>query len=103
MFATAGVVLNNLHYAEVQSVNYRLFEAAGCGAVVATNALPHIDKYFSTGEELIGFVDANDLATKLRSLNASDLDEIGSRARARVAADHTLSERLNDLLSDVSE
>ena len=100
VFREARCVVNNLHYAEYGSVNYRLFEAAGCGAVVATDDVPQVRRYFEPGQEVITFTSSDDLARQLDELSADELDAIGHAAQRRVIEEHRMEFRLQEMLED---
>ena len=70
VFRSAAGVLNTMHPAEVNGVNARLFEAAGCGAAVLTEFRPTVPELFEVGKEVLAFHDFDDLleqATRLLS------------------------------------
>ena len=46
VFRSAAGVLNTMHLAEVNGVNARLFEAAGCGAAVLTEFRSTVPELF---------------------------------------------------------
>ena len=96
----ARCVINNLHYAEYGSVNYRLFEAAGAGAVVATDDVPQVRRYFEPGSKVITFSSSEDLARTLDALSQDELDAIGRAAQRRVANEHRMELRLQEMLED---
>lgn len=100
-FREARGVLNNLHYAEVASVNYRLFEAAGCGGIVLTDDLPQVRRYLVPGEEVVLFTSAADLAGQLDDLSDIDLARIGAAALARVVGEHLVTHRVGEMLADL--
>ncbi len=59
-FRRAAAVLNNLHPAET-GVNCRLFEAAGCGAVVLCEDRPVLGELFERGQEVMTFSSFDEL------------------------------------------
>lgn len=98
-FTCARVVLNTLHYAEVKSVNARLFEATGCGGFVITHRTEGIDALFEVGTEVV----AVDTAAELRDAVLHYLAAPGERTTIAAAgqrrshADHTYQHRLRSL------
>lgn len=100
-FRTARAVLNNLHYSEVGSLNYRAFEAAGCGGVVAIDDVPQVKRYFEPGDEVIVFASPRSLVDQLDELTVADLDAVGERAQQRVAREHLIRHRLAEMLDDL--
>ncbi len=74
VFRDARGVLNNLHFAEVESVNYRLFEAAACRGVVLVDDVPQVRRYLQPGVEVVTFASVQDLVGTLQDLSDADLD-----------------------------
>ena len=101
VFRDARGVLNNLHFAEVESVNYRLFEAAACRGVVLVDEVPQVARFLQPGVEALTFRTAEDLVGVLRELSDHDFDEIGSAAHDRVVRDHQIKHRLDEMLVDL--
>ena len=54
VFRSAAGVLNTMHPSEVNGVNVRLFEAAGCGAAVLTEFRPTVPELFAVGKRGTG-------------------------------------------------
>lgn len=102
VFRDARGVLNNLHYAEVGSVNYRLFEAAACRGVVLVDDVPQVSRYFEPGAEVITFRSVTDLVKTLGDLSDADLAAIGGAAHARVTREHLIRHRLEAMLEDLA-
>ena len=100
VFRDARCVVNNLHYAEYGSVNYRLFEAAGAGAVVATDDVPQVVRYLDPGTEVITFSSAEDLANQLDEMSPEELNRVGQAAQQRVVKDHRMEFRTQEMLED---
>jgi spore maturation protein CgeB len=104
VFRSAAGVLNNMHPSEVNGVNVRLFEAAGCGAAVLTEFRSTVPELFAVGKEVLAFHDFDDLveqATRLlseRGLTA----QIGDAAAQRAHRDHTYGLRVNTILEKLS-
>ena len=61
VFRSAAGVLNTMHLGEVNGVNARLFEAAGCGAAVLTEFRSTVPELFAVGKEVLVFHDFDDL------------------------------------------
>lgn len=103
VFRSASAVLNNLHPAEMDGVNARLFEAAGCGAVVLTEYRPALAKLFAD-DEVMSFANYEQLLVSARAAVAGELpaQAIGDRASARAHHDHSYTERLRSLLEWLS-
>jgi spore maturation protein CgeB len=71
----------------------RVFEAAGAGACLITDAWEGIEQFLSPGEEILVARDGQDVAHHLQALTPGHAAAIGAAARARVLADHTYSQR----------
>ena len=104
VFRSAAGVLNTMHPGEVNGVNARLFEAAGCGAAVLTEFRSTVPELFAVGKEALAFHDFDDLveqATRLlseRGLTA----QIGDAAAQRAHRDHTYDLRVTAILEKLS-
>jgi spore maturation protein CgeB len=99
VFRGASAVLNNLHPAEMDGVNARLFEATGCGALVLTENRPTLSSLFDD-DEVVSFASYDQLLGAARAAAAGDLPakEFGDRASARAHAEHRYVDRLTRLL-----
>jgi spore maturation protein CgeB len=104
IFRSAAGVLNTLHPAEVQGVNVRLFEAAGCGAAVLTEFRPTLPDLFAMGEEVLAYSDFDDLLDKAtRLLNEAGITaRLGDAAAKRAHRDHTYDLRVAKILQALS-
>lgn len=71
----------------------RVFEAAGAGACLITDAWEGIELFLKPGEELLVARDGRDVADLICSLSAGDAKQIGQRALSRVLGEHTYSHR----------
>ena len=104
VYRSAAGVLNNLHPAEIEGVNARLFEAAGCGAAVLTEFRPTLPDLFAIGDEVLAFRDFDELlgqATRL--LNEPALSaKIGDAAARRGHESHPYEKRLAVILEKLS-
>jgi spore maturation protein CgeB len=103
VFRSAAGVLNNLHPAEVEGVNMRLFEAAGCGAAVLSEFRPAIPALFADGEEVLTFRDFDELvAGATRLLTEPGLTgRLGDAAAMRAHREHTIGHRLVTILETI--
>ena len=104
VFRSAAGVLNTMQLGEMNGVNARLFEAAGCGAAVLTEFRPTVPELFAVGKEVLAFHDFDDLveqATRLlseRGLTA----RLGDAATQRAHRDHTYDLRVTAILEKLS-
>jgi spore maturation protein CgeB len=71
----------------------RVFEAAGAGACLITDAWIGIELFLKPGEEILVARDGADVVEIMRSLDEQRAAEIGQRALDRVLAEHTYRRR----------
>ncbi len=71
----------------------RVFEAAGAGACLITDAWDGIDLFLKPGEEILVARDGQDVAQHLQALTPAHAGAIGAAARQRVLRDHTYAQR----------
>jgi spore maturation protein CgeB len=88
----------------------RVFEAAGAGACIVTDAWEGIELFLAPGSEILVARDGAEVAAALRSLTSGTARAIGEAARRRVLAEHTyarraelVEERLLSLLTPAAE
>ncbi|MBI1403337.1 MAG: glycosyltransferase [Porphyrobacter sp.] len=67
----------------------RVFEAAGAGACLITDAWEGIDMFLEPGREVLVARDGQEVAEHLASLTPQRAQEIGRAARERVRREHT--------------
>lgn len=83
----------------------RVFEAAGAGACLITDAWEGIELFLRPGSEVLVARDGADVADHLRALTPARARAIGEAGRARVLAEHTYTRRaviLDTLLRDTA-
>jgi spore maturation protein CgeB len=99
-FNAAKIVLNIMHYAEIEGVNQRLFEATGCGAFLITGWNPALPELFEPEEEVVTFRSRRELKEKVDYYLAhpEERQEIAERGYARAHREHTYEERLRRML-----
>ena len=71
----------------------RVFEAAGAGACLITDAWEGIDVFLEPGREVLVARDGEEVAKLLRDLDPIRAREIGAAARGRILAHHTYAQR----------
>ena len=71
----------------------RVFEAAGAGACVLSDAWAGLDRFLEPGREVLAARDADDVVDNLRRLSEPTARAIGRAARRRVLAEHTYEHR----------
>jgi spore maturation protein CgeB len=72
----------------------RVFEAAGAGACLITDAWEGISTFFEPGEEILVADGGTEVAALLASLTADRARAIGAAALRRVMAEHTYAHRV---------
>ena len=100
VFRSAIAVLNTMHPGEINGVNLRLFEAAGCGAAVLTEFRPTVPDLFAIGDEVLAFRDFDELVGQARRLLHDDglSAKLGDAAATRAHESHTYEQRLTVIL-----
>jgi spore maturation protein CgeB len=81
----------------------RLFEVAGAGACLITDAWEGIEMFLNPGTEVLVARDGSDVVDLMRNLSVAKAAEIGRAAHRRILAEHTYDKRaaaLNRVLSD---
>jgi len=107
-FGATKIVLNTMHYGEIQGVNCRLFEAAGCGAFQIADWKPGLAELFEPEREIVTFRTRDELKEKVDYYlaHAEERREIADRAYRRAHREHTYEIRLRkmfDVLGLASE
>jgi spore maturation protein CgeB len=74
-----------------------VFEAAGAGACLITDAWVGIEQFLAPDREILVARDGQDVAEHLERLTPSRAREIGAAARARILAEHTYAQRGADV------
>lgn len=80
----------------------RVFEAAGAGACLITDAWAGIDLFLKEDEEVLVARDGQDVADILAGLDPSKAKEIGQRGRERILRDHTYAHRAAEVDSIIT-
>jgi spore maturation protein CgeB len=71
----------------------RVFEAAGAGACLISDAWEGLDQFLQPGREVLVAADGDQVAAHLRRLDAARARALGDAARRRVLAEHTYAHR----------
>jgi spore maturation protein CgeB len=71
----------------------RIFEAAGAGACVITDAWPGIEQFLAPGREILTAENGEEVAAHVARLSREEARLMGEMARARVLAEHTYAHR----------
>ena len=75
----------------------RVFEAAGAGACVITDAWAGIDQFFEPGREILVAESAEDVVSFLGEIPCQGASDIGKAMRGRALRDHTYSLRAHQV------
>lgn len=78
----------------------RVFEAAGAGACLITDAWQGIELFFEAGREILVAENGPAVAEHLARLSSAEARRIGNAARRRALAEHTYTQRVR-LVEDV--
>ncbi len=71
----------------------RVFEAAGAGACLISDAWQGMDAFLEPGKEILLAQDGRDVARFVEALDPEQAKAIGLRARRRILAEHTYGRR----------
>jgi spore maturation protein CgeB len=75
------------------SPSVRLFEAAGCGTTIISDAWPGLETFFKPNEEILLAASSTDVISFLNNMSQEDAKKIGRRAQERVLAEHSAERR----------
>jgi spore maturation protein CgeB len=81
----------------------RVFEAAGAGACIITDAFEGVEHFFRPDEEILVARNGAEVRAHLEALTETKARGIGQRALARVLRDHTYARRAEELESLLRE
>jgi spore maturation protein CgeB len=97
----AKICLNTLHYGEVNGLNCRAFELAGCGGFQMMTSVPVLAEHFEPDVEVATFATIDELLEKTAYYlrNPTLALQIAERGRLRAHRDHTYEQRLRELLN----
>jgi spore maturation protein CgeB len=76
----------------------RVFEAAGAGACIITDAWEGIELFLEPGREILVARDGTDVAGLVASLTPDQARQIGARAMRRVLREHTYEQRADTVM-----
>jgi spore maturation protein CgeB len=108
---SASKIVLAIHYQDhekrfpIYQASPRIFEALACGAFVISDNQRDVFSLFKEGEHLVGFNDSDDLSAKITYYLDRPLEreEIARRGRREVISKHTYVNRIQELLSTVSQ
>ena len=109
-FNTSSLAVLNVARDSMAQVGFspatRVFEAAGAGACLITDAWEGVEQFLKPGEEVLVARDGRDVADHLVDLTPDRARVIGDAARTRILAEHTYARRgaeVDVLLRDLAE
>lgn len=79
------------------SPSVRLFEAAACGIPIISDAWAGLESIFDIGKEILVASSSKEVLTILKDMPEAERVALGTRARARILAEHTCSKRAQQL------
>ncbi|HEY8564623.1 MAG TPA: glycosyltransferase [Beijerinckiaceae bacterium] len=96
-FNTSPLAVLNIARDSMAATGYspatRVFEAAGAGACLITDAWVGLEMFLKEGEEVLVARDGQDVADHVEALDPERAQRIGEAARARILKEHTYSRR----------
>jgi spore maturation protein CgeB len=97
---SAKICLNTLHYGEVNSLNCRAFEIAGCGGFQLVTRVPNLSEHFAADVDVATYASIDELIEKTEYYlrNPVAAAAIAASGRSRAHRDHTYEHRLRELL-----
>lgn len=98
IFSMSKIVINRHgEVARNYANNMRMFEATGCGAVLATEEKMNLSDYFDPGIECLAYRDPSDLVAKIESLlqNPKTLEDMGKRGQSKTLSFHTYEKKMS--------
>ncbi len=100
-FNTSPLAVLNIARDSMASVGFspatRVFEAAGAGACLLTDAWVGLDMFLTEGEEVLVARDGQEVAEIVRGLTPEKARSVGEAGRRRILADHTYEKRGEEL------
>ncbi len=103
LFYGSKIVLNNFHYAEIESVNCKFFEIAGSGGVQLCDDNQVVSEFFEKDEEVFTFKTNDEAVEKIKYL--LDNPEVRYNASLKVyeksIKEHTYEKRIEQVIKTV--
>lgn len=103
-YSSSRITLNVTRRDMVQagySPSVRLFEAAACGATIASDNWPGLETFFTPGTEILLPTSSADMVRYICDLTDEQLHALGRAAQQRVLAEHTSEIRAREFESAV--
>jgi len=100
-FNTSALAVLNVARDSMASCGYspatRVFEAAGAGACIVTDAWEGIEVFLEPEREILLAQDGDDVARHVRDLDPSRARAIGEASKKRILAEHTYARRAKEV------
>ncbi|HET8996469.1 MAG TPA: glycosyltransferase [Acetobacteraceae bacterium] len=100
-FNTSALAVLNVARESMAAMGFspatRVFEAAGAGACLITDAWEGIEQFLTPDEEILVARDGAEVAALLRDLQPDRARAIGENARQRILAEHTYERRADEV------
>ncbi len=98
--AGARIALNTLHFGEIDALNCRAFELAGCGGFQLVTSTPVLAEHFTPDREVVAFRTVEELVDKVRHYlaNPEAARAIARQGQQRAYREHTYEHRLREIL-----
>jgi spore maturation protein CgeB len=99
LYRRAKIGINVHNRGDYTVGSYRLFDLPANGVMQISDGGRYLGAFFSVGEEIVGYRDADDLIDKIRYYLAHDDDRvaIARRGYRRVIAEHRIRDRFREL------
>lgn len=100
LYSNAKIVIN-CAADHLRTLNMRLFEGMGCGALVLTDWVPYQEKLFKDGKHYVVYREIDDLLGKLEYFleHLDEAQRIAGAGYRHVMARHTYAHRAGELLT----
>jgi spore maturation protein CgeB len=100
-FNTSAMAVLNVARDSMAAIGFspatRVFEAAGAGACLITDAWEGIEHFLAPDKEILVARDGRDVADHVAALTVERARRIGSAARTRILAEHTYDRRAREV------
>jgi spore maturation protein CgeB len=100
-FNSSALAILNVNRESMAKAGYspatRVFEAAGAGACMVSDAWEGIEQFFEPGLEILVAKDTEEVVRHLLTLTPERCRTIGAAARRRVLAEHTYAQRAREV------
>jgi hypothetical protein len=100
VLSTSRISLNrHIDVAEGHANNMRMFETTGVGALLFTEEAPNLADLFDPGEEVVTYVNEDDLVEKIQHYLKHDDEraEVAAAGQRRTLSEHTYRRRMSEL------